>query len=47
MRCGIVTGFLCDDGTFVARFPADDPAPWVKHDRGGEGADLRRAGQLL
>ncbi|MCS3893818.1 hypothetical protein M2171_002951 [Bradyrhizobium japonicum USDA 38] len=30
-----------------APFPADDHAPWVKHDRGEERADLRRAGQLL
>ncbi|MDN4985081.1 hypothetical protein KUL72_09795 [Bradyrhizobium arachidis] len=30
-----------------AQFPADDHAPWVKHDRGEERADQRRAGQLL
>jgi hypothetical protein len=30
-----------------AQFPADDHAPWVKHDRGEERADLRRSGQLL
>jgi len=33
--------FLRDLVTFCdARFPADDHAPWVKHERGGERADL-------
>jgi hypothetical protein len=40
--------FLSHSGTFrSALFLADDRAPWVKHDRGEERADLRRAGQLL
>ncbi|MGL9622037.1 hypothetical protein QRQ56_29015 [Bradyrhizobium sp. U531] len=40
--------FLRHSVTFcAARFPADDRAPWVKHDRGEDRADPDGSGQLL